>query len=58
MFTNMRLPFVNRFTCSPRQLPKFVELIKKKQMVPIIDNICENGENHDWARRDESPKSL
>ncbi len=42
----MRLPIVNRFTCSPKQLPKYIEFIKKKQMVPIIDNICENGEKH------------
>lgn len=39
----MRLPIINRFTCSPSQLPVFIESIRKKQMVPIIDNVCENG---------------
>lgn len=39
----MRFPVINRFTCSPSQLPKFMEMIKAKQMIPIIDNVCENG---------------
>ena len=39
----MKLPLINRFTCSPRQLPFFIDKIKSKQMRPIIDNICENG---------------
>lgn len=39
----MRLPLVNRFTCSPQQLPAFINMIKKKQMIPIIDNVCEDG---------------
>ena len=42
----MRFPVVNRFTCNPRQLPAFIEMIRKKQMVPIIDNVCENGLKH------------
>lgn len=42
----MRIPMVNRFTCNPRQLPSFVEMIRKKQMVPIIDNVSENGSNY------------
>ena len=41
----MKLPLINRFTCSPRQLPFFIDKIKSKQMRPIIDNICENGLN-------------
>ena len=39
----MKLPLINRFTCSPRQLPFFIDKIKSNQMRPIIDNICENG---------------
>ena len=42
----MRFPIVNRFTCSPRQLPYFIQQIKNKQMLPIIDNVNENGKNH------------
>ena len=39
----MRFPVINRFTCLPSHLPKFIEMIKGKQMIPIIDNVCENG---------------
>lgn len=39
----MRIPVVNKFTCNPRQLPVFIDMIRKKQMVPIIDNVSENG---------------
>jgi len=42
----MRFPIVNRFTCSPQQLPAFINMIKQKQMIPIIDNVCENGVKH------------
>lgn len=39
----IRLPLINRFTCSPNQLPYFIDKIKGKQMRPIIENISENG---------------
>lgn len=42
----MRIPFVNRFTCSPKQLPIIIEQVKKKQMIPILDNINENGKDY------------
>lgn len=42
----MRLPIINRFTCSPRQLPFFIDKIKSKHMTPILDNVNENGKNH------------
>ena len=42
----MRFPIVNRFTCSQRQLTFFITNIRKKQMLPIIDNVNENGKNH------------
>ena len=52
----IRLPIINRFTCNPAQLPRFIELIKSKQMVPIIDNVCENGakslENFNKIKKD------
>lgn len=43
VISNLRIPLMNRFTCTPRQLPNYIESIKRKQMVPIIDNVCENG---------------
>ena len=43
----MRIPLINRFTCSPKQLPIFIERIKGKKMIPIIDNISENGNQKD-----------
>ena len=42
----MRIPFVNRFTCSPRQLPSIINQVKKRQMIPILDNINENGKDY------------
>ena len=39
----MRIPVVNRFTCNPRQLSNFITKIRDKHMVPIIDNVSENG---------------
>ena len=37
------IPLINRFTCLPRQLPMFINNVKDRQMLPIIDNICEDG---------------
>lgn len=42
----MRIPFINRFTCSPKQLPIIVSQVKKRQMIPILDNINENGKDY------------
>ena len=42
----MRIPIINRFTCNPKQLPTMIQAIKKKQMIPIIDNVNENGKKH------------
>ena len=42
----MRLPFVNKFTCTPKQLPFVIEKLRRKKMLPIIDYVNEDGKNY------------
>ena len=41
----MYLPFINRFTSTVNQLPKYIKSIKSLGMIPIIDPINENPDN-------------
>ena len=33
----MRIPIINRFTCNPKQLNSFIQNIKSKGYIPILD---------------------
>lgn len=43
----MRIPIVNRFTCSPKQLNFFIKNLKSKKFVPILDYANENYQDFD-----------
>jgi proline dehydrogenase len=43
----MRIPIINRFTCSPYQLPLFINNLKKQNLVPILDYTNENKNDFD-----------
>ena len=32
----IRLPIINRFTCNPSQLPKFIEMIKQNRWFLLL----------------------
>ena len=38
----MRIPIVNRFTCSYKQLDSFIKNIKQNNITPILDYANEN----------------
>ena len=38
----MMIPFVNRFTCLPKQLPRFINKLKSSNYRPILDYANEN----------------
>lgn len=38
----MMIPFVNRFTCLPKQLPRFIKKLKSSNYRPILDYANEN----------------
>ena len=42
----MRLPFVNKFTCTPKQLPTIISKLRTKKMIPIIDYVNEDGKDY------------
>ena len=42
----MRLPIVNKFTCTPKQLPTVISKLRNKKMIPIIDYVNEDGKNY------------
>ena len=39
--------FLNRYTCTPRQLGSVVQTMKNKNIYPIIDYVSENNNNVD-----------
>ena len=41
-----KIPLLNKFTCSPNQLEGFVKHLKHKNILPIIDYINENKDDH------------
>lgn len=41
-----KIPLLNKFTCSPKQLEGFVKHLKHKNILPIIDYINENKDDH------------
>ena len=43
----MRIPIVNRFTCSPNQLNFFIKNLKNKNFIPILDYANENYQDYD-----------
>jgi proline dehydrogenase len=43
----MRIPIVNRFTCSPKQLNFFIKNLKSKNFIPILDYANENFNDFD-----------
>ena len=42
MFNKIKIPIINRFTCSKKQLPSFINDLKSKNFIPIIDHANEN----------------
>lgn len=42
----MRIPIINRFTCSEKQLGTIIHSLKKKNMNTILDYTNENPKNH------------
>ena len=42
MFNKIKIPIINRFTCSTNQLPIFINNLKSKNFIPIIDHANEN----------------
>lgn len=43
----MRIPLINRFTCTEKQLPFFIKNLKDKKLIPILDYANENYINTD-----------
>ena len=43
----MRIPIINRFTCSPIQLNFFIKNLKSKKFIPILDYANENYHDFD-----------
>ena len=42
----MRIPLVNKFTCSENQLTSMIRSIKRRNLLPILDYTNENFRNH------------
>lgn len=43
----IRIPLINKFTCTEKQLPFFIKNLKEKKLIPILDYANENYVNTD-----------